>query len=148
VTHQRLHPELESAGNCRVVPASRAVLEALARFRSAYPGVGEVLIFSHPKQKKHRGKPVNRHLAAYWLKRAYELSGLPKPEGSLWHAFRRMRATERKNVPVKDVAAAGGWNDIMTLMECYQQPEEETLRSVVEYKKPRPASAGPAEIRT
>jgi hypothetical protein len=56
-------------------------------------------------------------------------------------------ATERKNLPVKDVAAAGGWNDIMTLMECYQQPEEETLRSVVEYKKPKPGSAASAEMR-
>jgi hypothetical protein len=42
----------------------------------------------------------------------------------------------------QDVAAVGGWKDIMTLMECYQQHEEETLRSVVEYKRPQaPASA-------
>ena len=48
-----------------------------------------------------------------------------------------MWATERKNLPVKDVAAAGGGKDIMTLMECIQQPEEESLRSVVEYRKPK-----------
>ena len=60
-------------------------------------------------------------MAAYWLKQAYELSRLPKPDGSLWHAFRRLWATERKNLPVKDVAAAGGWKDTTTLIECYQQ---------------------------
>ena len=31
------------------------------------------------------------------------------------------------------VAAAGGWKDITTLIDCYQQPDEETLRSVVEF---------------
>ncbi len=58
-----------------------------------------------------------------------------------------MWATDRKNLPVKDVAAAGGWKDIMTLMECYQQPEEETLRSVVEYQKPKIKSGVPVELK-
>jgi hypothetical protein len=31
------------------------------------------------------------------------------------------------------VAAAEGWKDITTLIDCYQQPDEETLRSVVEF---------------
>ena len=81
-----------------------------------------------------------------WLKKVYELSGLPKPDGSLWHAFRRMWATARKDLPVKDVAAAGGWKDIMALKECYQQPKAETLRSVVEYQKPLPVSVS-VELR-
>ena len=120
-----------------VVPAPPAALEALARFRVAHPGVGSVPIFPHPKQRRHPGRPVTRHLAAYWLKQAYELSGMPKPDGSLWHAFRRQWASERKDLPIKDVAAAGGWKDVTTLINCYQQPDEETLRSVVEYERPR-----------
>lgn len=59
--------------------------------------------------------PLGLKLAAYWLKRAYELSGVPKSDGSLWHAFRRLWATERK---VKNVAAAGGWKDVTTLIYC------------------------------
>ena len=62
---------------------------------------------------------------------------MPKPDGSLWHAFRRLWATERKDLPVKDVAAAGGWQDVTTLLKCYQQPDEETLRSVVEDERPK-----------
>jgi hypothetical protein len=50
-----------------VVPASRAALEALTRFRVAHPGVGQVPVFPQPRQKRHEGKPVDRHLAAYWL---------------------------------------------------------------------------------
>jgi hypothetical protein len=64
---------------------------------------------------------------------------VPKPDGRLWHAFRRLRATERNALPVKDVAAAGGWKDVTTLINCYQQPDEDTLRSMVEFTPPAPA---------
>ena len=50
-----------------------------------------------------------------------------------------MWAAERKNLPVEDVAAAGGWKDITTLINCYQQPDENTLRSVVEFQRQLPA---------
>jgi hypothetical protein len=95
-------------------------------------------VFPHPSRRPQCAGPATRHLAAYWLKRAYELSGAPKPDGSLWHAFRRLWATERKGLPVKDVAAAGGWKDAATLINCYQQPDEATLRSVVEFTPPVP----------
>jgi integrase len=137
----RWRPENDKLRKTWVVPAPRAALEALSRFRAVHPGVGQVRVFPHPRQKRHPGKPVDRHLAAYWLKQAYELSGLPKPEGSLWHAFRRLWATERKHLPVKDVAAAGGWNDVTTLLKCYQQPDEQTLRAVVDYQSPKPRPA-------
>ena len=84
------------------------------------------------------GRPVTRHLAAYWLKRAYDLAKVEKPHGSLWHVFRRVWATERKHLPPRDVAAAGGWSDIGTLLSVYQQPDEETMRQVVDYERPRP----------
>ena len=54
--------------------------------------------------------------------------------GSLWHCFRRKWATDRKHYPVVDVAAAGGWRDINTLLTCYQQPDADTMRSVMELR--------------
>jgi hypothetical protein len=33
----------------------------------------------------------------------------------------------------KDVAAAGGWKDVTTLIERYQQPDSETLRAVADF---------------
>lgn len=57
---------------------------------------------------------------------------LPKLAGGLWHLYRRKWATERKHLPLKDVAAAGGWRDVETRLECYQQPDVETLRAVME----------------
>jgi hypothetical protein len=56
---------------------------------------------------------------------------LPKLDGGLWHPYRRKWATERKDRPIKDVAAAGGWKDVDTLLSCYQHADEETLLAVM-----------------
>jgi integrase len=118
-----------------LVPAHPEVLEELATFRAAYPAIGAALLFPHPKQRRRPGQPVTRHLAAYWLNEAFRRGKLAKPVGSLWHMFRRVWATERKALPLKDVAAAGGWRDTSTLLR-YQQPDAATLRAVVEYTPP------------
>jgi len=62
--------------------------------------------------------------------------------------FRRGYATARKDLPLKDVAAAGGWKDITTLVTCYQQPDDDTLRRVVECPEPRSSSSAPAREQT
>lgn len=41
----------------------------------------------------------------------------------------------RTDLPVVDVAAAGGWNDIITLMKCYQQADDVTLLEVSRTRK-------------
>jgi hypothetical protein len=51
-------------------------------------------------------------------------------DGSLWHAYRRKWASERKHLPLKDVAAAGGWKDVSTLLEVYQQSDAESVLEV------------------
>ena len=107
-----------------VVPARRYLLKELRRFRAERPGIGSVLLFPHPQHRRHRGGPVTRHLAAYWLKEAFERGRIAKAKGGLWHMFRRAWATERRDLPLKDVAAAGGWRDTSTLLR-YQQPDEE-----------------------
>ena len=45
--------------------------------------------------------------------------------------FPRKWATERKDLSLKDVAAAGGWKDMETLLQCYQQPDGDTLLAVM-----------------
>jgi integrase len=88
--------------------------------------------------RRDPGRSVTRHLAADWLRNAYRKAGVPKPIGSLWHCFRRKWATDRKHYPVVDVAAAGGWRDINTLLTCYQQPDVDTMRSVIELRPIEP----------
>ncbi len=124
-----------------VVPMHREVVEELRQFRAEHGGIGRVLLFPHPQRRRHSGGPTTRHLAAYWLKEAFLRGRLVKPAGSAWHMFRRVWATERKDLPLKDVAAAGGWRDTSTLLR-YQQPDEATLRAVVEFERPRRGGVG------
>lgn len=63
----------------------------------------------------------NQHLLDDWLRMAYERAKLTPQRGGLWHPFRRKWASERKGHPVVDVAAAGGWKDVRTVQNSYQQ---------------------------
>ena len=121
-----------------MVPMHPEVHAELLRLRKMQGAIGNTLLFPHPKQERRPGQAVSRHLAAWWLKEAFRRGKLPKPDGSLWHTFRRVWATERKHLPPNDVAAAGGWLDTGTLQQCYQQCDPDTLRSVVEFERPEP----------
>jgi len=123
--------ELDKKRRTWVVPLPGAAQEALLRHRLNAPGIGPALVFP---MRKDSAQAVTRHLAADWLKRAYRDAGLVHPKQGLWHQFRRKWATDRKDLPLRDVAAAGGWRDVPTLL-MYQQPDPETQRRVMEYPK-------------
>jgi integrase len=76
-------------------------------------------------------RPLRVEVASAWLIETEKLAGVPKHDGSLWHAYRRKWATERKHLPDVDVAAAGGWSDTSTLRKVYQQADMETMQRVV-----------------
>jgi hypothetical protein len=63
--------------------------------------------------------------------KAERLAELPKLRGGLWHPYRRLWATERKHLPDRDVAAAGGWRDTRALKLSYQQTDPATVLEVV-----------------
>lgn len=125
-------PELDKRRRSWVTPMPSRAREALLHYRSEHPRIGTALVF--PSQG-NPSKPVSKYVAEAWLERAFKKAGLTHPRGGLWHMFRRKWATERKNYPLRDVAAAGGWSDVHTLLTCYQQPDDETLRAVVEGEK-------------
>ena len=81
---------------------------------------------------------MSNDLVSAWLERAERLAGVPKQDGSLWHAYRRKWATERKHHPDADVAQAGGWSDLSSLKTAYQHADPHTLLKVV---------SEPAELR-
>lgn len=125
----RWRAELDKRRKTWLAPMPSAAEAALLLERNRNPQIGSALVFPHPRNRK---KPVTTHLSAYWLKEAYRLAGIERPKGSLWHCFRRKWATERKEYPLRDVAAAGGWSDVQTLLTCYQQPDPATMRAVVD----------------
>jgi integrase len=76
-------------------------------------------------------KPVDVSVMSRLLRKAYAHAGLQPLTGGLWHPWRRKWATERKNMPISDVARAGGWRDVTTVLKSYQQADEATVTRVV-----------------
>ncbi|HXY32373.1 MAG TPA: tyrosine-type recombinase/integrase [Gemmatimonadaceae bacterium] len=69
-----------------------------------------------------------REYAGLLWKRIAKAAGLPKGQRYGWHALRRMFATELKEMPLRDLAHAGGWKSVQTILVCYQQPDLELQR--------------------
>src|SRR5258705_1611807 len=127
--------ETDKMGKAWSAPLNAAVRATLDALLAARPGLGAAYLFPAPK---NAGKPVDRWLASKWLEEAQLLAKLPRLGRSLWHAYRPKLATERKHLPVQDVAMAGGWTNAATLQLIYQQPDEGMLYRVV---------SEPAELR-
>jgi integrase len=113
-----------------LVPVPQSVLDELRAFQRTIGSVGG-FVFAKPNEPDKPEEPLSRHELASMLRKAEEHARLPKLEGSLWHAYRRLWATERKHLPVADVAAAGGWRGPSTLLTCYQQATPDAMRIVM-----------------
>lgn len=77
---------------------------------------------------------------ARWILALEKHAGLSKLDGGLLHTFRRKWATERKDLSLKDVAEAGGWKDVGTLLTCYQQSDRQSMLAVM--SEPRKVTDG------
>lgn len=120
--------DTDKQGREWVAPISPDVRAALDRIAKERPGIGDAPLFPSPKDPT---KPISRHLADAWLRKAEKLAELETQKGTLWHAYRRKWATERKHLPAADVAAAGGWGSVETLQRAYQQADQATMLRVV-----------------
>jgi hypothetical protein len=127
--------ETDKMGKAWAAPINAAVRATLDAWLAAHPGLGGAYLFPSPSDA---AKPMDRWFASKLLRRAERLAKVPKHHGSLWHAYRRKWGTERKHLPVQDVAQAGGWKNTATLETIYQQPDAATLYRVV---------SEPAELR-
>lgn len=111
-----------------VIPAPSALVADLKSFRIK---LGRALGgFLFPSEKDSSA-PIRRDVLGQWLIAAERKAGLPKLEGGAWHPYRWAWATSRKHLPTVDVAQAGGWSDLNTLMRCYQQADSDTLLAVM-----------------
>lgn len=111
------------------VPLNVLAATALARWRELYPGIAGGPVF--PSERNH-AQAVPKSAAYYWLKRAEGLAGLEHQAQGGWHMMRRGFATARKHLPLVDVAAAGGWKDTATVLQCYQHADQKgTLAAIL-----------------
>jgi integrase len=108
------------------IPDSLAAEVRAVRLRLAVVGDGWVF------RQAHKDAPWAPAQCQEALRQAELVAGVEKLEGGLWHAYRRKWATERKDLPLKDMAAAGGWKDVATLLTSYQHADEGTMLKFME----------------
>jgi integrase len=89
------------------VPMPAGFFETVKRFQRELGAVGGFVFWA---RNAHDGI-TDRHLFDKWLSAAEKKAKLPRLDGSLWHAYRRKWAIEREQLPLRDVAAAGGNGD-------------------------------------
>ncbi len=120
--------ETDKTGISSRIPMTKNLQSELRSYRRKSGSKSALLLF--PKDS-NPNIPVKKDVLSQWLLVAEAKARLEKLDGSLWHAYRRRWATIRKTLPIKDVAAAGGWSEPTTLLRCYQQPDEKTLLEVM-----------------
>jgi integrase len=119
--------ETDKRGNEWIVPMPEALRDAVAEFRDRLGATtGPVFI-----AERGEGKIMNRRQFLRWLDEAEQHAGLRKMRMGSWHPYRRKWATERKRLPLVDVAAVGGWKGTQMLLKCYQQPDPDTILAVM-----------------
>lgn len=116
-----------------VTPLTAPMRSVLEEARRRNPAIGESWVLPAPKNPS---KPISRHLVRDWWYQAEELAGLDHIPGLGWHSLRRKFATELKDVPLKDLCTLGGWKSPATILMCYQQADEDTMRRALERRRP------------
>lgn len=100
-------------------PQLRALIKAREKLKVDSPWL-------FPKPEKP-AECWQRHYVRDRLETAEKAAGLTPLDGGDFHPYRRLWGTERKHLPLVDVAKAGGWKSPRMLQELYQQvsPEDE-----------------------
>jgi integrase len=117
----------DKAGKAATVPLNALGRKAIDRILQERPALSGPLFPSPAKPSE----PVSRHLADKWLRASETLAEVEPFNGGLWHPYRRMWATARKDLPAQDVARAGGWATVRMVEEVYTQADELTTLGVV-----------------
>jgi len=73
-------------------------------------------------------------------------SGLPHVARRGWHSFRRKLVQDLKHVPLAALAAIGGWKGPETILKCYMEADEHTMRRAVDEREKRRDAAENARI--
>src|SRR5205823_1831071 len=120
--------ETDKMGKAWAAPLNADVRAALDAFLAERPGVGGAFLYPAPMNAAHA---IDAARLRKLLRKAEQLGKVERMKGSRWHAYRRKWATERKHLPVQDVAQAGGWRNAAVLSTIYQQPDEQTMYVVV-----------------
>lgn len=118
---------------------TQEAISALETARSRQLRIGDAWVLPSPTDAERR---CSRHLLRDWWQRAEKLAELPAVRGRGYHSLRRKFATELKQVPLKDLCHLGGWKDAQTILQCYQQADEDTMRAALGQRRRLSAATG------
>jgi integrase len=122
----------DKIGHEHRTPLTPAAIRALLMAREHDPGIGEAWVMPSPK---HPDEPCSPTLMRSYWHQAEKAAGLERVPRLGWHGLRRMFATDLKHVPLKDLCALGGWKTHQTIVSCYQQEDEHTMRRALESRR-------------
>ncbi|MFC1791329.1 tyrosine-type recombinase/integrase [Gemmatimonadota bacterium] len=131
--------ENEKTGFEHRTPVTEAASQALERARAQNPGIGEAWVLPAPGCPS---EPCSRHLMRDWWQRAERSAGFEHVRGLGWHSLRRKFATDLQEKPLKVLCQLGGWKSFKTVLECYQQPDEASMRKALGERQTTRAAAG------
>ena len=120
-------------------PMSEDAHRALQSARLEQKAIGDAWVFPAPGDST---QPCSRYLVRAWWERASTKAKLPKVKRRGYHSLRRQFATELKTVPLADLAALGGWKDPQTILKCYMQPDQRTMRAALANRRPIDRAGG------
>lgn len=124
--------ENDKIGYEHSTPLTTAAAEALGAARAARSAIADAWVFAD-----ELGAVVGRHQFNDWWQQATTRAELPVVVGRGWHSLRRAFATDLKATPLKDLCQLGGWKSAATVLTCYQQADEATMRTALESRRTR-----------
>ena len=63
------------------------------------------------------------------------LAGIGRKRGRGWHSLRRKFASDLMNQPLKILCELGGWKTARTVLQCYQEADQDQLRKALEDRR-------------
>lgn len=130
--------EFDKSNYEHATPLTTDALAVLTDCRQQTRSIGGTWVLPSPLDPD---KPCSRHIVRDWWKRGEQLAGMPHVRGRMWHSIRRKFANELRDTPLKDLCALGGWRDPQTVLRCYQQPSESSMRSALDARTAAYSSA-------
>jgi hypothetical protein len=122
-------PEFDKMNVRWFAPTPAALIAEIDRYLARAPVIGEAWLFGCGRRE---GEHATLNAANWRLTCAEKAAELQHVRRGGWHAYRRAWATRRKNLPLKDVMAAGGWSESKSLEAAYLGEDAETMQRVME----------------
>lgn len=141
-------PEFDKKRRTCVVPYPAVFFEAVREFQHRLGAAGGFVVPRQLTVTRRSGGPGHapRELVSQWIRKAEMAAGLPKLEGGTCHPYRRKWRSERRHLPAKAVALAGGWTDVATMERCYDLPDDADVLIVTSETNKRRGVSGPSRL--